>query len=409
MRRALVSSFALLLLPGCSALLEADFFDGHLRVDASGGDAVDAAATDAGDTAKPESERITIAAGGGSTCAISSAGGVKCWGDNTDGQLGVGATGLGSRVPVDVIGIDAQVRSLSVGNSHACAVTVGGAARCWGSNRHGELGDGTNDPSTVAKRVVGLTAGVASVMAAMEFTCALMTSGEVKCWGLNAEGQLGDGDNTDSNVPVDVQAISTATAVVGGGSHACAKKSSGEVVCWGDGNQNQLGTYRSSSNVPIRVAKLDSIVTSLAAGWAHTCALSGRGVECWGANQYGQLGGGAASANEEYVVVGAFAGAVAVGAGAEHSCVLTDAGAKCWGNGENGRLGNDSNLLSRDPVAVAGLPASLRAITSSATAAHTCVRRVDDGIMCWGMNRVGRLGDDTLVDAWTPVAVVGFP
>lgn len=192
--------------------------------------------------------------------------------------------------------------------------------------------------------------------------------------------------------PVDVYGISTATAVVGGGLHACVIKASGEVACWGSGTDNQLGMFRRSSNLPVRITRLDSIVTSLVAGSAHTCALSGRGVECWGSNTFGQLGGGAAAASQDYVVVGAFPGAVAVGAGAEHSCVLTKTGAKCWGNGENGRLGNDSNLHSRDPVDVAQLPAGLRSITSSGTAAHTCVRKGDDRLPVLGPEPRGQGG-----------------
>jgi alpha-tubulin suppressor-like RCC1 family protein len=458
----IAASFGVVWLSGCSALLGADFFEGHLRQESEGGadgpspdapidagcpadrkqcgtscvarndpaygcssDACDpcASAPNATTTCTagrcgltcgsgsppPCAEPQTVGTGGDHACAMTTAGGVKCWGDNALSQLGDGSTGLGSRVPRDVVLLEGQVRSLAAGNTHTCAVTVAGAVLCWGTNTRGELGDGTKVPSNVAVKVTGLSSGVASVSAGLSFTCALTSGGGVKCWGSNADGQLGNGTLDDSSTPVDVKALSTAVQVTAGGRHACARKANGQVVCWGAGDTNQLGTHDVSSEIPLAIAKLDSVVTSLAAGYEHTCALSGKGVECWGQNAGGQLGGGAASASLEHVVVGPVAGSVAVAAGAEHSCVLTTAGAKCWGVGANGRLGNDANLGSPDPVQVVGLPPGLLSIAAGSTAAHTCVRAATSGIKCWGQNAFGKLGNDALADAWTPVDVVGFP
>jgi alpha-tubulin suppressor-like RCC1 family protein len=145
-----------------------------------------------------------VSAGWGHTCAVTTAGAVKCWGYNATGELGDGTAPNYSTTPVDVVGLGSGVASVSAGYPHTCAVTTAGAVKCWGNNTFGELGDGTTTNSTTSVDVVGLGSGVASVSAGGADTCAVTTAGAVKCWGSNGSGGLGDGTTTDSTTPVDV-------------------------------------------------------------------------------------------------------------------------------------------------------------------------------------------------------------
>src|SRR5947208_1416093 len=173
------------------------------------------------------------------TCVLITSGGVKCWGYNVHGQVGDGTTT--DRWPaVDVSGLTSGVAAIAAGGNHTCALTTGGGVKCWGANNHGQLGDGTSTDRWTAVSVSGLSSGVSAISAGFSHSCALTTGGGVKCWGSNSNGQVGDGTITDRWTPVDVSGLTTGVAAVAaGGNHTCALTTGGGVKCWGANSTGQ--------------------------------------------------------------------------------------------------------------------------------------------------------------------------
>src|SRR5436190_272263 len=280
-----------------------------------------------------------VAGGGFHACMRLPDGTVQCWGRNNFGQLGNGDGNLAdSSVPVAVRGLTTATRVVT-GDSHTCALLGDGTVQCWGVGDSGQRGDGTfNNISTVPVAVVGLSNAVA-VAARGYHSCALLGDGTVRCWGRNADGQLGDGTVADpatgppgSSTPVQVSGITGAAAVIAGGYHTCALFADGTAQCWGRNDDGQLGdgTFTRSST-PVRVGGLTG-AAAVTGGFYHTCALLGDGtVQCWGRNAEGQLGDGSSIGTRAPTRVMGVTGALAVSGGFQHPCALPPRRpAQCW-------------------------------------------------------------------------------
>jgi len=237
---------------------------------------------------------LAISAGAAHTCALTSLGGVKCWGDNYYGQLGDGTTSR-RKTPTDVWGLSSGVIAISAGRLHSCALTSAGGIKCWGWNGKGQLGTGTTTDATIPYDVIGLTSEITSISAGGYHTCALTSVGGALCWGWNNNGQLGDSTTTTRLAPTDAFGLTSGiTAISTGDYHTCARTSGGGALCWGKNNNGQLGDGTVTNRATfVNVSGLTSGVNGIDTGVAHTCALSSTGrVKCWGNNQFGQLGDG---------------------------------------------------------------------------------------------------------------------
>ena len=333
---------------------------------------------------------------------------MKCWGQNTYGQLGDGTT-TNQYLPVDVSGLTSGISAVTSGATDTCALTVTGGVKCWGENDFGKLGDGSTTDQDMPVDVIGLSSGVTAIANGSVSTCALQ-NGAVKCWGSNVDGQLGDGTITNRYTPVDVKGLPSGirAIAVGQGDFACALTAAGGVMCWGSNEDfGELGDGTTTDHhIPMDVSGLTSGVISITAGVFHACALTvAGGVKCWGYNADGELGDG--TTTDQYIpvdVTGLTGNIVAIRAGYFQTCALTAAGGvECWGRNDIGQLGNGSTTQSNTPVDVSGLTSGVSGI---AAGINSCARMTDGSIKCWGDNEYGTLGNGTTTSSTIPVDVV---
>lgn len=248
---------------------------------------------------------VQVAVGSDFACVRRADGGVQCWGNDACGQLGHGdAERVGDDEPLGSGGdveLGEPAIDLTAGAHHACAVLQSGAVRCWGSDTDGQLGHG---PDEVADAPVSLGAEAVSVVAGLEHTCALLESGSVRCWGSNVDGQLGYGvDVAPSDVPAqlgDVPLGGRAVELAAGARHTCARLAGGALRCWGNNDLGQLGLGHTQTigddETPDSIAPVDlgqHEAVALYAGttaWTTFVVLDYGGLRGWGHNDAGQLG-----------------------------------------------------------------------------------------------------------------------
>jgi alpha-tubulin suppressor-like RCC1 family protein/Leucine-rich repeat (LRR) protein len=293
------------------------------------------------------------------TCLFSNTGALKCFGYNGDGEIGNNTQGASVGTPTDVIGLSSGVAQVGSTSFSRCALTTVGGVKCWGRDL---------DQSTIVFHltpvdVPGLTSGVIQIAGGYDFFCALTVSGGVKCWGANSRNQLGDGTNMDRFTPGDVTGLTSGVALIAtGAQHACAVLTTGGLKCWGYNSNGQVGDGGSTATnrpTPVDVSGLTSGVVGVAGGFSHTCALLASGaVNCWGFNLFGQVGDASFTQRLTPVQVsGLTSGYVAIVGGANISCAQSSNGAvKCWGNDDSSNgLGDGTNNTSAVPVNVVGL------------------------------------------------------
>jgi alpha-tubulin suppressor-like RCC1 family protein len=328
-----------------------------------------------------------IAAGGYHTCALSGTT-WKCWGDNGVGEIGaIGSTLCnGQACDLTPSALISGASAFSTGNSDTCMIVSGGV-ECLGDATFAVTGSTTGSASpsvcncTPSPQTIfsSLLTSPTAVSSHNTSACAIVSGGNVVCWGEDLSGQIGpngmtstcSGDDPCSTTPVAVPGVSNATAIATGSFFACALISGGTVECWGDNQDGTLGSSETAlcgeltyacSSAPLKVAGLSG-VTQIAAGDDFACALlSGGTVECWGDNGYDELGnagvtgpciGGSNVCSSSPVQVSGLTGATSIAAGGDFACaVVQSGGVMCWGYNSFGQLGNGNTTASLKAVPV---------------------------------------------------------
>lgn len=380
----------------------------------------------------PSAAIDSLAGGGEHLCALSKPARLRCWGSHATGQLGavidedLGDDELpyegylpGHDVEHGIPG-SADIVQVSAHDGHTCLLTTRGTVRCWGHKSYigvkakEHIGD-DEAPSEVPYVAVG--GRVSQIATGPLRTCARLTDGRVRCWGLNFGGELGYGligTVGDDEHPAEVGDVPLGVAakqIVGGGDHFCVITETDAVRCWGLNYDGQLGLGHEESvgddeppsaagDVPLGGDK----IVQLAVGYVHTCALNAQGeVRCWGLGEHGQLG----YANTDdvgddepaeavgYVMIDGTRAVEQIAAGAAHTCaVLEDGAVKCWGLGSYGQtgsgsvenIGDDEHPASVDDVDL-GEP-----VKSLTLGMQTCALLSAGRVRCWGRNEHGQLG-----------------
>jgi alpha-tubulin suppressor-like RCC1 family protein len=349
-----------------------------------------------------------VSAGYNHTCGVTVSNRAYCWGNGFFGQLGNG-TATDRLTPVAVAG-GLRFRQVSAGTDHTCGVTPGNRLYCWGANTYGDLGDGTTTPRLAPVAVAG-GLRFRQVVAANAYTCGVTLDNRAYCWGTSSFGEIGDGTRGTQHL--------TPVAVIGGLRfrqvsaallHTCGVTLDNLAYCWGSNSNGQLGGGPPGdlSLTPVRVVgglRFRRVI----AGFSHTCGVTaGNRAYCWGFNLFGQLGDGTAyPTNTQRLTPVAVAGGLRfreVGAAGEyHTCgVTTGNQSYCWGLNRDGQLGDGTITQRLTPVAVTG---ELRFHQVSARFHHTCGVTLGHRVYCWGSNSDGQLGDGTTTTRLTPVAV----
>lgn len=364
----------------------------------------------AGPAAADPPRIVQVAAGNGHTCALDDTGAVWCWGRNDKGQLGDGTTDaryLPARV---LLGEQWGAQAIASGPHHVCAILrVLRRVRCWGANHAGQLGDGTTSSHRATPVLVGTNfRSVRAIAVGGSHTCAIGRRDRVLCWGLNIQGQVGDGTTGSPRLqPTAVVGLGEATALATGDGHSCAINAQGRAYCWGWNGRGQLGDGTTEPRwSPVAVRGLGEART-LAAGTDHSCAITSLiRTRCWGGNGRGQLGDSSFDDRLAPVWVQDLAGIKAVVSAFAHSCAITNTDrARCWGANDSGQLGNRGS--TDRPLAV--LVRGFRDVRSVATGQfHSCAVMPSGGVRCWGANWAGQLGDGTTTSSLVPVDVL-FP
>jgi alpha-tubulin suppressor-like RCC1 family protein len=337
-----------------------------------------------------------IASGKSHACALLDGERMACWGSNGYAQLGAERPDT-ALVPVaSALG---GALALAGGGRHTCARLTNGTVSCWGDRSEGQLGDAF--PAAVTKPARVDLADVIEVSAGAAHTCALNRAGAVACWGLGSFNRLGDRDTRSRSAPTPVAGLAGVAQIASGGEFTCARRQDGVVLCWGRGDSGQVGDGMRKNQAMPQPVMLPDRAVDLAAGATHACAVVAGRVHCWGSNSRAQTGtptaaGMGADLQLKPVEVLDLEDVAEVAAGNGHTCARrADGRVLCWGAAESGQLGLAATTTRPMPTLVEDVTG---AVEIAAGASHTCARLGDGSVRCWGAGTYGQLGAGVTTD-----------
>ncbi len=309
--------------------------------------------------------------------------------------------------------------SVSVGAYHACALSSDEATTCWGVNSDGQVGNGMLGIPQAPGPLLG-DVGFASLTMGFAHSCGLTNEGSAYCWGNNGGGRLGNSSVGIALEPTLVTGAIAFAQISAGGAHTCGVTEDFAAYCWGSNGDGQLGIRGPGPNCSGTCAATPTMidagfpVRAITAGNAHTCALTTDGVAyCWGRNFDGQLGNGTLTDSPLPVLVQGGRQFAGLDAGGNHACgLLVDGSAFCWGRNSSGQLGSPTVKECAITGALCSntplaVDTDLRFATMSAGGSHTCAIAQGGTSHCWGRNQQGQLGNGDVFDVPVPQQVLG--
>lgn len=309
--------------------------------------------------------------------------------------------------PATATASDVVGAGLSAGFDHTCRLLEGGELRCWGANDQGQVGDGSDSLRAMPVPVRGDGLTFTAVSAGHKRTCGIVTGGQLFCWGMETARIPGQAMGPSRHEPVLEVEGRTFASVSVGSQHACALTDGGEAFCWGRNHSGELGDGSNESRgEPVAVTG-EHRFTRIVVGGDHTCGLvEGGQAFCWGSNDFGELGvPGQAGGSPEPIAVAGEQRFERIAAGLNRTCGLTDDGqAFCWGSNGHGALGDGTDEQRAEPTAVAG---EHRFADLALGNMHTCALTSDGAAFCWGFNGFGELGDGSTASRSAPTPVAG--
>jgi hypothetical protein len=334
-----------------------------------------------------------LVAGRINTCMRKSDGSVWCWGEALHGLLGTATSSTAE--PTRLASVVSSVY-VAVGQYHACSLKNDGTVACWGYNDMGQVGNGSTGSTPVASAAtVPSLSGVVSLGVGADTSCAVLNTGDVRCWGSNSWGGLATRDVADLTTTPVATSLGSVSAVAMHGNHSCALLNSGSVRCWGENLSGEIGapvTSMSQSADPVYVPNITTAM-AIAVGWSQSCALLANGtVWCWGSQSHGALGNATSDPNvvsPTPVQAAGISAATAIACGGLNCCALLTGGTlKCWGYNDFGQVGDGTTVDRSTPAAVlTGLGSPLTNVVDIAVGFyHSCALTSSKDVYCWGQS-----------------------
>jgi len=349
----------------------------------------------------PQRTIVDLALGERHSCVVLDTGQMYCWGANEWNQIEPGST-TPQLTPVLSPHFNDIVQAES-GEGHVCVLRSNGTVWCWGRGLEGQLGNGTFNSSDVPVQVGTRTDWVA-LTGGRAYTCARNTGGEEWCWGDNSHGQLAQGTTGGGNAtPVRATTATDWTLLASRWLHLCGLRAGGQLFCWGLNTDGELGNGMLTDTGVLQTPLSTNQVADVGPGGFHTCAITSVGkLFCWGANTSGQLGLGTVTNYETLPLpVGTATDWTLVRAGRRHTCGLRTGGRLfCWGDNVNGELGLGQGVTATVPTEV--VYAGWQDIEFGELFGCGVV---GGDLYCWGLNADGQLGLGDTTTRYTPVPV----
>ena len=342
---------------------------------------------------QPPFSAVRLAAGGAHSLGILTNGSVWSWGSNALGQLGDATTAARRTTPVPVAGLSGVFVAVAAGTAHSLALRDDGVVFAWGLNFDGQVGDGTTTLRRQPVRVVGLN-GVVAIAAGAAHSLALRSDGTVVAWGANLAGQLGDGTTNRRLKPVPVSTLTTAATIAAGAFHSLAVLHDGSARAWG---ANAVGTAGrrdadESQDASHRVGSVGCDRRGRRRGAQPGAHERRRDQSVGRTTRSGSSGTRPPRGGPGPSRVLNVPNAVAIAAGAAHSLAVTTTGfGRAWGANDVGQLGDGTTTRRLTPVAITEPPSAMIAVAAGAT--HSLAASSDNTAWSWGLNLFGQLGD----------------